>query len=410
MRLRTHPSDMNFPACKHRRQKTCRTSGLRWLAAEPYRVFFALGVSWSIIGVALWPWYYQGKLPFYPLLSHARIMIEGFGGAFVIGFLGTAGPRMASAPKLTPAELLWLVSLHTSAAAAHLCGRHLPGDALFATLLLSLIVCLLVRMLRFGKESPPPQMLLAMAGLVCGTAGAAMLASTASLNDPRAHRFAALMLYQGLLLPPALGIGSFVFPRILGDNFGEPGSKEETRKKRSKAVASVILLLSSFVLEAYISPLIGAILRAAVCLFYLSTEITWRKQPGQGTMATGLRISCLCGLAGLVLAAFALPWQRISVDHMLYIGGLGLLMLVVGSRVLFGHSGQLPAFGARSWTARIIVGLTVLAAATRSIPALVPQVTISHHQYASAAWVALALTWLIWHRRHFVEREPDDEE
>ena len=87
-----------------------------------------------------------------------------------------------------------------------------------------------------------------------------------------------------------------------------------------------------------------------------------------------------------------------------------MLMLVVGSRVLFGHSGQLAAFAKRSWTARIIVGLAALAAITRAVPALAPQVTLSHHQYAAATWAALAFIWLVWQRRRFVEREPEDAE
>jgi uncharacterized protein involved in response to NO len=55
------------------------------------RVLFQRAV-WSLIGAALWPPFYAGRLTFYPNLTHARLMIECFGGAFVTGFLGTAGP------------------------------------------------------------------------------------------------------------------------------------------------------------------------------------------------------------------------------------------------------------------------------------------------------------------------------
>ena len=90
-----------FPACKHRKHKARgpRKDGLRWLAAEPYRLFFASGALWSIVGVSLWPLFHAQLLSFYPNLVHARLMIEAFGGAFVVGFLGTAGPRMATAPS-----------------------------------------------------------------------------------------------------------------------------------------------------------------------------------------------------------------------------------------------------------------------------------------------------------------------
>ncbi|MCW5558871.1 MAG: NnrS family protein [Verrucomicrobiae bacterium] len=399
---------MRFPACKHRRRAAVPADTLRWLAAEPYRVFFALGALWSIIGVALWPLFYQGRLPYYPLFAHARIMIEGFGSAFVVGFLGTAGPRMASAPKLSPPELLWLISLHTAGSVFHLCGRHVAGDGLFAALLLSLLGSLMIRVLRFRKEVPPPQLLLALTGLLCGTAGAVILAffeAAITDLDPRVYRLASLLLNQGLLLPPVLGIGSFVFPRILGGSFGDPSTDAEMRKKLRRTLLAIVLLIGSFLLEVFGSTVVGGLLRAAVCLIYLLLEVRWKKQAGQGTLAAGLKAALVIGLTGLVLAAFANPAQRISVEHLLYIGGFGLLMFVVGSRVLFGHSGQLAAFAQRSRTARILIGLVILAATTRALPALVPEVTVSHHQYAALTWAGLALLWLIWQRRRFLQRE-----
>lgn len=44
----------------------------------------------GIWGVMMWPMLYAGWLHFYPSEAHTRIMIEGFLGAFVHGFIGTA--------------------------------------------------------------------------------------------------------------------------------------------------------------------------------------------------------------------------------------------------------------------------------------------------------------------------------
>jgi uncharacterized protein involved in response to NO len=122
-----------FPACKHKKHKATgpRRDGLRWLASEPYRLFFFSGAVWSIIGVALWPLFYAQHLGFYPSFVHARIMIEAFGAAFVVGFLGTAGPRMATAPKLTPLELFWLFALHQACGISHL-TLHLAFSSRFS--------------------------------------------------------------------------------------------------------------------------------------------------------------------------------------------------------------------------------------------------------------------------------------
>ena len=89
------PADLpapKFPACRHARQRKARAPIFAWLASEPYRLFFLSGILFSIAGVLMWPMLYHGMLDFYPGTSHARVMVQGFCGAFVVGFLGTAGP------------------------------------------------------------------------------------------------------------------------------------------------------------------------------------------------------------------------------------------------------------------------------------------------------------------------------
>jgi uncharacterized protein involved in response to NO len=399
---------LNFPACKHKKHKAKgpRRDGLLWLAAEPYRLFFASGALWSIIGVALWPLFYAQQLGFYPNLVHARLMIEAFGAAFVVGFLGTAGPRMATAPKLTPLELFWLFALHQASAISHLRLQHAWGDGFFIALLGSLLLCLVIRVVKFRKEAPPPQMLLALTGLACGIAGASMLLSPATLMDLQRLRLANLLLYQGLLLPPVLGIGSFVFPRMLGGDFGDPKTAAQSKSKLIRSIVAAVLLVVSFFLEAFGQVTLGYALRAIVAAGYLLVEVTWKTQQA-GSLTTGLFWALILGWLGIVLAPFHYV-QHVSIEHLLYIGGFGMLMLVVGSRVLFGHSGDLEGFFVKSKWVRFLVFLGVLAATTRATPAWMPSTTISHHIYAAWTWGLLSLFWLLWHRRRFVKRDEEE--
>ncbi len=396
---------MSFPACRHRRKASAPAALLRWLAAEPYRVFFASGALWSIVGVALWPLYHAQLLGFYPGFAHARIMIEAFGGAFVVGFLGTAGPRMASAPKLTPWELAWLLVLHQACALSHLTLRIVWGDGLFVALLLSLLLCLVVRVLRFRQEPPPAQMLLALAGLLCGMGGALLLLSPSTFTHVPRLRLAQLLLYQGCLLPPVLGVGSFVFPRMLGGGFGEAASRRQQTLRSVRALAAAAGLLGSFFLEAYGHVAVGYGLRAGVAAAYLLLEVRWRTVR-RGSLTTGLKWALGLGALGLVLAPMW-PAQHVTIEHLLYIGGFGMLMLIVGSRVLFGHSGDLEGFFARGGWPRWLVFLGVLAALTRATPAWRPSTTVSHHIYAAVTWAALTLGWLLWHRRRFSRRDKE---
>ena len=393
-----------FPACKHVKRKASSVGAWRWLASEPFRVFFASGMLWSIAGVLLWPLFYAGALGFYPNMMHSRLMIECFGAAFVVGFLGTAGPRMATAPKLTPVELTVLFALHTTCGAMHLLLHPRAGDVCFLALMTMLLLCLVIRVMKFRKDAPPPQMLLAMTGIICAIAGTVLLLQASTYLDAARLRFAGLLLNQGLLLPPVRGIGSFIFPRILGGDFGEP--TESTARRRSLARAALVALgiIASFFVEAWGNVGTAYAMRTLLPLSYLIIEVRWRMP--SGSLPKGLLWALGTGLCGVVLPAF-LYSQHIALEHLLYIGGFGLLILVVGGRVLFGHSGELDDFAKKSWAARALIFLVVAAALTRASADLFPRIQISHYIHASWIWALAALTWLTWHRRRLVKRDED---
>ena len=77
----------------------------RKICEEPFRIFFPAGIALGILGVSLWLLDFAGAAIAYPNLSHARLMIEGFMGSFIFGFLGTAGPRITSTTPLSLGEV-----------------------------------------------------------------------------------------------------------------------------------------------------------------------------------------------------------------------------------------------------------------------------------------------------------------
>src|ERR1043166_2451893 len=99
--------------------------------AEPFRLFFPTGILIGIGGVALWPAYFGSLVITYPGTAHARLMIEGFMASFVIGFLGTAGPRMTSTLPFSRLEVVALFTLDLLAAGLHFGNAHRTGDLLF---------------------------------------------------------------------------------------------------------------------------------------------------------------------------------------------------------------------------------------------------------------------------------------
>jgi uncharacterized protein involved in response to NO len=111
--------------------KTQSSKGTADFFAEPFRIFFPAGILIGITGVALWPMYYGNVIVVYPGIPHARLMIEGFLGSFIIGFLGTAGPRITSTSPFSRREVLVLFTLDVLAAGLHLGESHRAGDTVF---------------------------------------------------------------------------------------------------------------------------------------------------------------------------------------------------------------------------------------------------------------------------------------
>ena len=85
-----------------------------------------------------------------------------------------------------------------------------------------------------------------------------------------------------------MGVGIFLFPRLLGGEFGENVTF------RRMALAAVALL-ASFAVEIWVNPAAGQILRAAAFIFALA-HVPWRRgkdAPPPGTLANALRF-CAC--------------------------------------------------------------------------------------------------------------------
>ena len=406
------PADLpapKFPACRHARRRKARAPIFAWLASEPYRLFFLSGILFSIAGVLMWPMLYHGMLDFYPGTSHARVMVQGFCGAFVVGFLGTAGPRILSAPRLTPWELLPLFGLHLANGICHLRGITFAGDVLFLAVLGGFSISMGARFIWFRKDLPPPPLMLAGTGIACGLAGTLLWLNPQWMTTMAMYRLAGLLLYQGFLLGPVMGVGIFLFPRLLGGTFGDPEPGAATRRSLLHMGIAAAALLASFAIEVWWSPSAGIALRVAALVFALG-HVRWiraRGLPPAGTLANAMRLWSLpLSVAGLGAAAFVYP-KHIAFEHLLFASGFGLLCLIAGSRVLFGHSGAVERFAARSWMGRIIVFAAVLAALTRLSADFLPRVTISHYQYAALSWAAAAGLWALWHAGRFFKRDED---
>jgi uncharacterized protein involved in response to NO len=371
------------------------------LASEPYRIFFPLALIAGVAGVMMWPLFYWGQLSYYPMFSHARMMIEGFVGGFAIGFLGTALPKMLSAKSLRVWQIAVLLTLYITFCTFHMLGHVRTGDGLFALMMFLNVTWLLQRMVK-GGSVPPPGMTLTAMGLFCGIFGAAWSAAFGFSGDLQWTMFAQRLLYQAFILLPLLGVGSFIFPMILGTpnknaKLGGPKMSKEWKSKAGEGALLGALLIASYWIEVHGQAQTTSWLRVALCAVWITKESGWlQRKKSKGIMPLSLRAGIVCLLGGMIATGI---WdeQKIALEHTLYIGGFGLITMIVATRVIYGHSGQGDKF--QRWIKPLVVctGLILLGMATRVTADFdfLQRFRITHHIYAAGCWVAVSIIWAI---------------
>jgi len=365
--------------------------------AEPFRIFFPLGLLLGAIGVALWPLFVWHAINFYPRDAHLGLMIEGLMGSFIIGFLGTAGPRLLDARPFAAVETLTLLALQIVSASLHLTQRQKAADAAFLALLL-LFLGFMASRARTRKDLPPPNFVLVLSGFLNAIFGIVfMFAARQVTNGVFLNQLGTLMLNQGFVLFPILGVGAFFFPKLLGGAKPEPADLQIAislwKKRALIAALTGLVIWISFVLEALDWTRGAAILRGLAVLFYFAIQGHLLEKPiGPPFLAHCFRL----GAALLVLALFspaALPGFRIANLHLAFIGGFTIILFTVSTRVILGHSGHSHLFQKRLRFLIVSLVLLIIAMLARVGADFFPPDRNSHVVYAALIWLIAAAVW-----------------
>jgi len=363
-------------------------------------LLFPLGTALGLLGVLLWPAYVWGIWSAYPGPLHARIMIGGFLSCFVFGFLGTAFPRLIGAPRLKLAETVALGGLLGASALLNLAGYPVAGDAMFLLALLAFVGALGMRGL-VRTDLPPPAFVLVAGGFACALAGVTLRILSTLVPEAFAAwvpRFAALLLHQGYLLLPILGVGAFLLPRFFGLTTRQQFPESLTPPPgwgRSAAFAGAcgIAVIASFALEAGAWMRSAFALRALAVVVFLAREVPMhRARVAAGALAAALRVALLAVPAGYLCMALW-PARHAAFIHVVFITGFGLLTLAVAARVVLGHSGQAALFDRPLKPIYAMLVLILLAMATRVSADWLPAIRLTHFAYAALAWVAGVVVW-----------------
>ncbi len=372
---------------------------------EPYRLFFPAGLAMGLTGVALWPLWLWGGLEFYPGPLHSRLMMMGFVGAFVLGFMAMAMPRMLGLKPFRGRLIFGLGSLWVLSLGSFFTGRFWLGDLFFALALFGLVLGLAWQYPR-RTDIPPPGFVMAGFGLFLGLTGALALAwweSGLSLPDDGAWvgRLGRIALQEGFVLGAAGGVGSFFFPRLWGgatrQNLPEMLWPDATWRRQARmGLWAGLGLVVGCVLDAAGFVSLGAIVRlSSFGLFVVSEVASSLSARSESTLGGLARIGLLFVSVGLILEAVVLPTQLIGIRHLVLVGGFNLILFAVATRTIFGHAGQRARTTGRMTSMRWIGGLIIGAALTRATADLLPSVYRSHLGYAASLWLVAALLWAV---------------
>ena len=348
--------------------------------------------------MALWPLFVWHAIDFYPAQAHVRLMIEGLMGSFIIGFLGTAGPRLLDASPLITAETCLLLVLQIASALLHLARRQTAGDIVFLILLL-LFAGMMAKRAGMRNDLPPPQFVLVLFGLLNAVAGIFLITAAKSLtNGSFANQLGSLMLNEGFVLFPILGVGAFFFPKLLGGAKPEPSDLRIATtlwiKRAVIAALAAVLIWSSFVLEALGWMRTAALLRGTTTLTYFVMQGHLLEKPnGPPFLAHCFRLGALLLVAGLLLPV-ALPAYRLASLHLTFIGGFSVILFTVSTRVIIGHAGQSHLFRQRLRFLIAALTLLVIAMVARVGADFIPTARNNHLVYAALIWLLAAVVWV----------------
>lgn len=370
------------------------------LHREPFRIFFPAATLAGLIGVALWPALLLGWMESYPGAVHARLMMQGFFGGFVIGFMGTAMPKLVDARPLAAAEAFGLLGLFLTHLVSASFGFIAVADAVFIIELATLFTLLRRRCHESGSVPPPSFILVGLALLSAGTGAAMQLVGKEWELSTPVELFARLAGYHAFILLSILGAGGFLLPRFLGlgvrRSYADCTADSPEWKRAAKlARLCGFVILGTFALEAAGWNRTATTARALIAVTYLATEVPferlrWSWKGVHWLLITGL----VCIPLGIALSGWFRE-ARLAFLHVELIGGFALITIGVATRVVFGHSGvreRLERVHPWLTTAGVLMLLGLL---SRLVGDLIPAIQHSHYLYAALTWIAGLIVWAI---------------
>lgn len=379
-----------------------QSTGPVW-RAEPFRLFFPLGVLLSWVGVGHWMLYGLGVTATYSCELHGFVQMQAFMMAFAIGFLFTALPRRTQTAPAAAAELIAAAAALLTITGGALAERFGIVQLGYGALFLILLQFAVRRFLGRGAgRRPPAAFVLIPFGVLHGLAGAVLIAGYAG---PQAVKLGKLFVEQGVFLCFVVGIGSLILPLMSGSpppaDLGS--SPRETRKALAYGAAG-LALAASFALEYAGWVRLGPLVRALVVVLGVGLGGgAWRAPGKPGFHRRLVWWSVWLMPLGLVASAIV-PDLRVAALHIVFIGGFGLMAFGVATHVSLGHLGLEPlGLGRPPAVVALAAGLGL--ALVARLAADLSDTYFAHLGSAAGLWIVGSAVWLVFFAPHFAGRK-----
>ncbi|MFA7613902.1 MAG: NnrS family protein [Candidatus Caldatribacteriota bacterium] len=367
------------------------------ILSEPYRLFFPLGILTLMCGILLWvPLLWDPGV--YPVLTHRYLVINGFAGLFIGGFLMTAVPRFSKTFTARTHELVaYLVVTLIGLIFSHLDNETMTF--LFSGFQPIILLYFLLSRIFKRKENPPYSFVFIFIGLILW----AFSAFASAFWDNEAFRH---LHHEGAIAAVILGVGGRLIPGILGH-------VEIVKAQREKYERPVSILSSVpwhfwpiiffFILSYFLEERAGAWVRLASVLVVALKYWRLYLAPKDKTALTW----CIWTSAWLITLSFVLKgvWSDglIHASHSFFINGIVLLSLLIGTRVVQSH-GPKDKNLENLKILYFITFLVVFSAATRVSAFIMPETYLNHLAYSSIVLMLALIIWSIKYLKYVVRQ------
>ncbi|MEP5763344.1 MAG: NnrS family protein [Halieaceae bacterium] len=365
----------------------------------PFRPLFPAAAAFGSLAILAWLLQFQGVLGLgkVGLLWHMHEMIVGFAATVVVGFVLTAAQTWTGVPTIRGAglqclALLWLLA--RLGWVLPVCPDWLAAgiDVLFFLLAAWTVgrMTWLARNWRNVFFAPVFLLFAAFSGAY-------------ALVLERGDTTQAGFLLNGalfLIIHIVLVVGGRVIPFFSDRGLQRAPTVRYALLEYLSLLASALFLLL-LVLE--VSPVYLRVTAGLVALANLLRWLSWKPWQSLGVpLLWSLHIAYACVIAGFALWALDLP--RSAAIHLLALGGFGLMILAMISRVSLGHTGrplQLPAGFALAYILMIVAILSRVAAS------LMPEYYFALLWLAALGWMGAYSMFLYFYLPMLASARPD---